>query len=84
MDITIEQVRVSERSEMAGRSLKEMQVSRDIGVIVMAIRRGDGSMTFNPPAETAVHAGDFLIVMGQQENLRTLEALVAGSRATRR
>jgi len=82
-DIAIEQVRVSEQSEMAGRSLREMQIGRDLGVIVMAIRRGDGSMVFNPPAETAVHSGDFLIVIGQQVNLRTLEALVAGSRSIR-
>jgi voltage-gated potassium channel len=52
-----------------------MQLRRNLGVIVMAIRRRDGSMLFNPPADTAVEAGDYLIVMGKQEELLALEAL---------
>jgi uncharacterized protein with PhoU and TrkA domain len=50
----------------------------------MAIRRGDGKMLFNPNADTVVNGGDFLIVMGQQENLRTLESLLAEPRAAHR
>jgi Trk K+ transport system NAD-binding subunit len=41
----------------------------------MAIRRRDGSMLFNPPADTAIEAGDYLIVMGKREDLAALEAL---------
>jgi uncharacterized protein with PhoU and TrkA domain len=41
-------------------------------------------MLFNPPADTAVEAGDFLIVMGRQDDLTTLEALLADPRGTRR
>src|SRR5205823_12083109 len=62
MDIAIEQVRVSESSEMVSKSLKEMQLGRDFGVIVMAIRASDGRMLFNPTAEATVEAGDHLIV----------------------
>ena len=83
MDIAIEQVRVSESSEMVDKNLRQMQLSRDVGVIVMAIRRADGQMLFNPTADAAVHAGDFLIVMGSQENLRMLEGLVAEGRGAR-
>src|SRR3954454_17508879 len=42
MDIAIEQVRVSEKSGMVSKSIKEMQLGRDLGVIVMAIRTADG------------------------------------------
>jgi voltage-gated potassium channel len=80
MDIAIEQVRVSEQSEMVSRSIQEMQIGRNVGVIVMAIRKGDGRMMFNPTADTTVAGGDFLIVMGRQENLDTLEALLAEPR----
>jgi len=62
MDIAIEQVRVSETSEVVSRTIREMQYRRDVGVIVMAIRKGDGHMLFNPPADTAVEGGDYLIV----------------------
>ena len=47
-------------------------------MIVMAIRKASGEMMFNPPADTAVRAGDYLIVMGRPGNLRTLENLLAG------
>jgi len=76
MDVSIEQVRVSESSEAVSRTIKELDLSRALGVIVMAIRKSDGGMLFNPPADTAVRGGDYLIVMGQQENLRALENLV--------
>jgi voltage-gated potassium channel len=83
-DIAIEQVRVSETSEMASKSIRELQIGRDLGVIILAIRTADGQMHFNPTADTQVHGGEHLIVMGRMENLRTLESLVAESRATRR
>jgi voltage-gated potassium channel len=82
-DIAIEQVRVAEESRMASHTIQEMQLGRQYGVIVLAIRRKDGEMTFNPSAETSVQSGDFLIVMGRQQNLRTLEGMLAGNGASR-
>jgi voltage-gated potassium channel len=76
-DIAIEQVRVSDASQMAAKTIREMQLGRDVGVIVMAIRKADGQMIFNPPADTGVHGGDYLIVMGRAGNLRTLETMLA-------
>jgi voltage-gated potassium channel len=75
MDISIEQVRVSVGSEVAAKTIREMQMRRNMGVIVMAIRRRDGNMLFNPPADTAIEAGDYLIVMGKQNDLTALEEL---------
>jgi len=76
MDVSIEQVRVQNDSEVVSKTIKDLQLRRDFGVIVMAIRKKDGTMFFNPPAETAVHGGDYLIVMGRQDDLRALETLV--------
>jgi voltage-gated potassium channel len=76
-DIAIEQVRVSDASQMAAKTIREMQLGRDVGVIVMAIRKADGQMIFNPSADTGVHGGDYLIVMGRAGNLRTLETMLA-------
>jgi voltage-gated potassium channel len=81
MDISLEQVRVAPSSEMVAKSLKEMRLGSDFGVIVMAIRTADGRMLFNPTADSTVKAGDYLIVMGRQENLRTLEMAIAAPRA---
>jgi voltage-gated potassium channel len=75
-DISIEQVPVSARTPMISKTIREMQIGRELGVIVMAIRKSDGTMLFNPPADTAICGGEFLIVMGPQRSLRTLERLL--------
>ncbi len=81
LNVLIEQVRVAEASEFASMSLKQMQIRRDIGVIVLAIRRASGEMLFNPPADAVLQGGDCLVAMGEPEDLRKLETRLAGARA---
>ena len=78
LKVVIEQVRVSGESDLVSKSIRELQIGRLFGVIVLAIRKGDGEMVFNPPADTAISASDYLIVMGQPEKLHSLEAALAG------
>src|SRR5882762_1986126 len=77
LDVDIEQVRVTESSDFVTQSLEQTQIRREHGVIVLAIRKADGRMLFNPPAETVISAGDHLIVMGEPSNLRTLENMMS-------
>jgi voltage-gated potassium channel len=77
LDVDVEQVRVIETSEFASRSLEQTRIRRDLGVIVLAIRKSDGHMLFNPPAETVLSGGDHLIVMGEPKNLRSLETMMS-------
>ena len=79
LKVVIEQVRVAGQSGVVSKSIRELQIGRQFGVIVLAIRKGDGEMVFNPPADTAISAGDYLIVMGQPDKLHTLETLLAGA-----
>jgi voltage-gated potassium channel len=81
LDVALEQVRVAKDCEMVGKSLKQIQLRRDLGVIVLAIRKADGKMEFNPPAEAELAAGDYLIAMGEHEDLRKLETLLAGEQS---
>jgi voltage-gated potassium channel len=77
LDVGIEQVRVAAGGEFADRTLEQLHLRRELGVIVLAIRKGDGRMLFNPPADALIEGGDFLVVMGEAENLRKLEQMVA-------
>jgi voltage-gated potassium channel len=76
MNVAIEQVRVSDKSAFLSQSLQQMQLRRDFGVIVLAIRKSDGEMLFNPPADATIEASDHLIVMGEPVSLRRLEGLL--------
>ena len=76
IDVRIEQVRVSEKSEFVSKTLEQTQVRRDLGVVVLAIRKLDGTMLFNPPADEKIGSGDHLIAMGPVEKLRQLERML--------
>lgn len=76
LDVGIEQLRVAESCEFVDRTLAQMQMRRELGVIVLAIRKADGTMNFNPPADAMLSGGDFLIAMGEQDNLRRLERML--------
>jgi voltage-gated potassium channel len=78
LDLNLEQVRIGEGSTLDGRSLVEAGVRQRYGVVVVGIRRADGSMDFNPPPETAMHAGDDLVVLGRTGSLRELETAAFG------
>jgi voltage-gated potassium channel len=75
-DVAIEQVHVAECCEFVSKSLGQMRIRRDLGVVVLAIRKADGRMQFNPPADAEIAAGDYLIVMGEPDKLRKLEQLL--------
>ena len=81
LNVGIEQVKVGEGSPFADQSLAEMQVRRETGVIVLAIRRASGEMVFNPPADARLSKGDHLIAMGDTAGLRKLEQLLTGALA---
>jgi voltage-gated potassium channel len=83
LNVDIEQVTVGEGAEFNPKTIQDMQIRRDLGVIVLAIRKHDGRMIFNPPADTLIVGGDCLIVMGERDHLQRLETLVAESRSFR-
>ena len=76
LDVRIEQMEVAASSDFVNKSLGDGQLRRDWGVIVLAIRRVDGEMIFNPPAQELILAGEHLIVMGPTGRLRDLEKLL--------
>jgi voltage-gated potassium channel len=75
LDLQIEQILVSERSPLSGMTLGESGIRRDTGVIILALRKGDGKMQFNPSAGSRIEGGDHLIAMGQPNDLKQLEAM---------
>ncbi len=78
--VTIEQVRVEEGCPYVSQSLKQMELRSALGVIVLAIRKEGGVMIFNPAPDTQILGGEFLIAMGESDQLRKLEGLLARAR----
>ena len=74
MDLAAEQVEVAASTRLVGRSIKDASLRQEFGVIVVAIKRKDGHMEFNPSPETMIAAGDQLVVLGHPDQLKALEA----------
>ncbi|WP_390903845.1 cation:proton antiporter regulatory subunit [Trichothermofontia sichuanensis] len=66
-----------------GQSLREARLRSQTGVLVLAIRRRDGTLIAGPTAETILEAGDLLICMGTAEQLRSLNQLLSPLRPDR-
>jgi len=71
--VRMEQVRVAPDTQFVSKSLGEILQCCKSGIIILAIRRPDTDMIFNPAPATRIGAGDFLIVLGEQPDLEQLE-----------
>ena len=74
----MEQITIAGSSSLAAQSILDANLRQRYGVIVVGIQRQDRSMEFNPEPDTAIRAGDRLVVLGRPESLRRLEAEAAG------
>ena len=75
MALQIEETEVHKGSVLCGQPLRDTGLRQDLGLIVVAIKRPDGRMLFNPAPEAEIIEGDTLITLGpkkQQDQLRTL------------
>jgi len=79
MDLEIGEVPVRSGSAFAGKTIENSRIRQDRGVIILAIKREAG-MRFNPAPDDRIEVGDFLIAMGEPQQLRELE-LTAGSQS---
>jgi voltage-gated potassium channel len=69
MELSMEEIRIPENSKLAGMQLMDSGVRSNYDLIVMAIKRADGAMIFNPPPQEKFQAGDILVAIGAVENL---------------
>jgi voltage-gated potassium channel len=76
IDWSMEEIAVGHTSPLLGVPLAESGIRQKLDLILVAIKRSDGEMLFNPSHETPILAGDTLIALGLRKNLDALEALV--------
>jgi voltage-gated potassium channel len=78
IDLAMEEITIAASSPLASRTILDANLRQRYGVIVVGIQRQDRSMEFNPEPDTAILAGDKLVVLGRPESLRRLEDEAAG------
>jgi voltage-gated potassium channel len=80
LELAAEQIELANDSPFAGKSIKDANLRQDFGVIVVAIKRKAGHMEFNPPPEAVLGHNDQLVVLGNSDQLKNLEAKATGIR----
>jgi voltage-gated potassium channel len=76
VDWTMEEIAVGPASPLQGVPLSDSGIRQNLNLILVAIKRADGEMLFNPSHETPILAGDTLIALGLRKNLDALEKMV--------
>jgi voltage-gated potassium channel len=75
LELQIEEITLRPRSSIVGVSLKASPIKSELGIIIVAIKRPDGRMVFNPPPEAVLGDGDVLIALGHRQQLDQLEGM---------
>jgi len=71
-DIQMEEIPVSAASNLVDVMLKDSGIRQKYNLIIIAIKKPDSSMQFNPSYETKILMGDTVIAVGAEENLKQL------------
>ena len=75
-DIKMEEIPVSASSGIINIMLKDSGIRQKYNLIIIAIKKQDGSMLFNPSFETKIQAGDTVIAVGEDANLQKFEKIL--------
>jgi len=75
-DIQMEEIPVSPSSELVNVMLKDSGIRQQFNLIIIAVKKSDDSMLFNPSFEAVIESGDTVIAVGQEENLKKLEKIL--------
>lgn len=81
MPLRLEEVPVPDGSQLADHTLQEASIPQKTGLIVIAIShleaQDEGRLVYNPGPDERVRPGDVLIVLGHQEQVDGLRAIVS-------
>lgn len=72
LDLVFEEISVGDDSPLAGKPIGETNIIRELSLILVAIRRASGEISFHPNSDWLIESGDLLIVIGKAESVKKL------------
>lgn len=79
---TVVHAQVSQKSPLAGKTLREAQVHEETGMWILCIKRGD--KWIRPKPDSVIEAGDHLIASGYTEGAEDLKRLTGPEKRSKR
>ncbi len=71
--LSLEEVKIDKNSPLLHKTLSELDLRNKYGVIVIAIKKSNGEMIFNPDPHAKFEDGDTVVVLGKEEDLKKLQ-----------
>lgn len=69
LNVELEEVRVAKNSAYSGKKLVDTDIRKELNLIIIAIKKPDGRMVFNPGPNTIIEDEDLLITLGENKDL---------------
>jgi voltage-gated potassium channel len=76
-DLRFEEIEITAESGQGGRSIRELDIRKETGALVVALLKRDGTFDTTPTPEAVLDVGDVIIAAGTDEELRALERIFA-------
>jgi voltage-gated potassium channel len=76
LGLMMEEATVGNGSGLTGKNLVDSNLRKNFGVIIVAIKKMDGNMIFNPMPSETLEAGDVIVVIGKREDLKRMNAVM--------
>lgn len=75
LEFRMQEYDIPDGSPLAGRTLRDVDLRKRAGVLVLALRHVDGSFTTNPDPDIVIEAHQVLIAVGTDEDLARLDGI---------
>jgi voltage-gated potassium channel len=79
IELKLEELLVGKGSRLNGVTLVDSGIRQETNIIILAIRKKDGEMSFNPSSQTRIESGDTLISLGYSGDLERLSKMLSGN-----
>ncbi len=70
LELRMEEISIGKNSHLVAKTLEDSGIRKQFGLIIVAVKKESGKMMFNPLASYIIEAGDRLIAMGEDENVK--------------
>lgn len=75
--IEMDDIPIRDASPLRGQTLRDADIGRRTGVIVIAVKRADGRVEFPPSGDEPLGPNDSIVVLGRRSNLDQFRRLFA-------
>lgn len=76
LGLQMEEAVIADNSPITGKTVVSSNLRQDFGVIIVAIKRKDGDMVFNPGPGEVFNAGDVIVVIGKRAELHKMSRML--------